>query len=128
MTTGRLCAQLASTARISEPMDQLQIEGLLKDLNTRTTRIEQKLPTLATTTDVREEAERTRQHVDKEAERTRQHFDVVAEDMKDSIKVIADGHKALGDRIANLGRDIRSVLDNHERRITTLEANTPKRR
>jgi len=83
-------------------MDQLQIEGLLKDLNTRTTRIEQKLPTLATTTDVREEAERTRQHVDKEAERTRQHFDV--------------------------GRDIRSVLDNHERRITTLEANTPKRR
>jgi len=103
-------------------MDQLDIEELLKDLNTRTGRIEQKLPTLATTTDVREEAERMRQHVDKEAERTRQHFDVVAEGMKDSLKVIADGHKALSDRITTIGRDIRSVLDNHERRITTLEA------
>ena len=98
-------------------MDQIDIEGLLKGLNTRTTRIEQKLPTLATTSDVREEAERTRQH-----------FDVVAEDMKDSIKVIADGHKALGDRITKIGRDIRSVLDNQERRITKLEANTQKRR
>jgi len=98
-------------------MEQQEVEGLIKDLNTRTKSIEQKLPTLATTSDVREEAERTRRH-----------FDVVAADMKDSIKVIADGHKALGDRISNLGRDIRSVLDNHERRITNLEASKRKRR
>jgi uncharacterized protein YicC (UPF0701 family) len=98
-------------------MDQLEIEGLLKELNTRTTRIEQKLPTLATKSDLREEAERTRQH-----------FDVVAEGVKDSIKVIADGHKALGDRIDSVSRDIKSVLDNHERRITRLEANPHKRR
>ena len=97
-------------------MDQIEIEGLLKDLNTRTTRIEQKLPTLATKSDVHEEAERTRQH-----------FDVVAESMKDSIKLIADGHQALGDRIDNVSRDIRSVLENHERRITKLEGKTPKR-
>jgi uncharacterized protein YicC (UPF0701 family) len=98
-------------------MDQIEIEGLLKDLNTRTIRIEQKLPTLATKSDVHEEAERTHQHVN-----------VMAEGMKDSIKRIADGHQALGDRLDGVSRDIRSVLDNHERRITTLEANTPKRR
>jgi len=98
-------------------MDQIEIEGLLKDLNTRTTRIEQKLPTLATRSDVHEEAERTRQH-----------FDVVEEGMKDSIKLIADGHQALVDRLDGVSRDIRSVLDNHERRITKREAKTPKRR
>ena len=129
-------------------MDQLEVEGLIKDLNTRTKRIEQILPTLATKEDLKALATKddlkafatkddvkafpTRDEVnlliEEEGKRTRRHFDVVAEDMKDSIKVIADGHKALGDRITNLGRDIRSVLDNHERRITNLEASKRKRR
>src|SRR5262249_51195947 len=52
MLAGRLCVQNASTARSCEPMDQVEIEGLIKDLNTRTKRIEQILPTLATKEDV----------------------------------------------------------------------------
>jgi hypothetical protein len=84
-------------------MDQSELEGVVKDINARTTRIEQKLPELATKSDVREQ-------VKQEGERTRRHFDVVADGVKEGIKVIADGHKALDDRITNLGRDIKSVL------------------
>jgi len=122
-------------------MDQLEIEEVIKDLNTRTKRIEQILPTVATKEDLvatkedlKEElkAYATRDEVqtliEEEGKRTRRHFDVVAEGLKDGIKVIADGHKALGDRMDAVGRDIRSVLDNHERRITKLEANQSRRR
>jgi len=145
-------------------MDQLEIEGLIKDLNTRTKRIEQILPSLATREDVADlrndvkagatkddlkacatkddlkacatkddiKAFPTRDEVrtmlQEEGKRTRGHFDVVAEGLKESIKVIADGHRALDSRMTKVSRDIRSVLDNHERRITKLEANTPKRR
>ena len=136
-------------------MDQLEIEGLIKDLNTRTKRIEQILPSLATREDLADlrndvkagatkddlkacatkddlKAFPTRDEVQtmlqEEGKRTRGHFDVVAEGLKESIKVIADGHRALDSRMTKVSRDIRSVLDNHERRITTLEANTPKRR
>jgi hypothetical protein len=45
---------------------------------------------------------------------------------KEDLKAYAT--KAVGDRIINLGRDIRSVLDNHERRITNLETSKRKRR
>src|SRR5215470_20056818 len=52
MLVGRACASIPSTARSCEPMDQLEIEGLIKDLNTRTKRIEQILPSLATKEDL----------------------------------------------------------------------------
>ena len=107
-------------------MDQLEVEGLIKDLNTRTKRIDQILPTLATKDDLKAYA--TKEEMREERERTRRHFDVVAEGLKESIKAIADGHQALGERIDAVGRDIRSVLDNHERRITKLEANRTRRR
>jgi hypothetical protein len=136
-------------------MDQLEVEGLIKDLNTRTKRIEQILPTLATKQDVADvrndlaafatkedlkafatkddlKAFPTRDEVklliEEEGKRTRRHFDVVAEGLKESIKVIADGHNALNDRITTVDRESRSALDNHERRITNLEASKRKRR
>ena len=111
-------------------MDQLEVEGLIKDLNTRTKRIEQILPTLATKEDLKAYATRDEVQtlIEEEGKRTRRHFDVVAEGLKDNIRVIADGHRALGDRITAVGRDIRSVLDNHERRITKLESNRSRRR
>lgn len=145
-------------------MDQLEIEGLIKDLNTRTKRIEQILPSLATREDLADlrndvkagatkddlkacatkddlkacatkddiksfpTRDEVRTMLQEEGKRTRGHFDVVAEGLKESIKVIADGHRALDSRMTKVSRDIRSVLDNHERRITKLEANTPKRR
>ena len=80
-------------------MDQSQLEGLVKDINARTTRIEQKLPELATKSDVRKQ-------VKEEGERTRQNFNAVAERIEASVAVIAE----------------------HERRITKLEADSLKRR
>ena len=106
-------------------MEQLEVEGLIKDLNSRTKRIQQILPTLATKEDLKAYA--TKEEMREEGERTRRHFDVVAEGLKESIKLIADGYKAIDDRITAVGQDIRSVLDNHERRITKLETQESKR-
>jgi hypothetical protein len=87
-------------------MDQLEVEGLIKDLNIRTKRIEQILPTLATKDDLRAFPTRdeVKSLIEEEGKRTRRHFDVVAEGIKESVKVIAEGHKALDDRISRSRR------------------------
>ena len=116
-------------------MDQYEIETLIKHIDDRTSRIEQILPTVATKEDLNAFATKedlkayaTKEDMREEGERTRRHFDVVADGLKEGIKVIADGHKGLDDRITSLGRDIKSVLANHEHRITVLEADSSKRR
>jgi uncharacterized protein YicC (UPF0701 family) len=116
-------------------MDQYEIETLIKNIDDRTSRIEQILPTVATKEDLNAFATKedlnafaTKEDMREEGERTRRHFDVVADGLKEGIKVIADGHKGLDDRITSLGRDIKSVLANHEHRITVLEADSSKRR
>ena len=95
-------------------MDQLEVEGLIKDLNTRTKRIEQILPTLATKEDLKvfPTRDEVKTLMEEEGKRTRRHFDVVAEGLKESIRIIANGHKG---------------LDDHERRITKLEARRSRR-
>jgi hypothetical protein len=87
-------------------MDQLEVEGLIKDLNIRTKRIEQILPTLATKDDLTAFPTRdeVKSLIEEEGKRTRRHFDVVAEGIKESVKVIAEGHKALDDRISRSRR------------------------
>ena len=118
-------------------MEQHEIEGLIKNIDTRTKRIEQILPTLATKDDL--QAFATKDEMREEGVRTRRHIDVVAEELKTQIKSIAEGQKALGEhitksydelsgRIVELGQDIKSVLANHERRIAKLEAGASKRR
>ena len=70
-------------------MDQPEMETLIKNIDARTTRIEQILPTLATKEDLRGFATKedlqacaSKDDVREEGERTRLHFDVVAEAMK----------------------------------------------
>jgi uncharacterized protein YicC (UPF0701 family) len=134
-------------------MDQHEFETRIKNIDARTTRIEQILPTLATKEDLKAcatkedlkacatkedlkayatkedlKAYATKEDVREEGTRTRLHFDLVADGIKESIKAIADGYKALDDRITNLSREIKSVLGNHEHRITRLEADSSKRR
>ena len=91
-------------------MDQPEIEGLIKDLKAFLT------------------ADEVKTLVADEGKQTRRHIDIVAEGLKESLKAISDGQAALSDRMTSIGRDIKSVLTNHERRITRLEANSPKRR
>jgi len=116
-------------------MDQFEIERLIKNIDERTSRIEQILPTLATKGDLQGSATKddlrgfaTKDYVREEGERTRRHFDVVADGLNETIKVIADGHKALNVCISELSDDVKTILANHERRITKLEADTSKRR
>ena len=72
-------------------MDQDEIEALLKNVDARTERIEQILPTHATKDDVREEGQRTRQQ-----------FNAVAERIEESVKLIAGGHVELDKRVTRL--------------------------
>ena len=74
-------------------MTRSDMETAIKNIDDRTTRIEQVLPTLATKDDVKAEGERTRQH-----------FDAVAERLEDSIKLIAEGHVELDRRVSRLER------------------------
>jgi hypothetical protein len=138
-------------------MDQHEIETRIKNIDERTTRIEQILPTLATKDDLKGfptkddlkgfptkddakgfatkedlKAYPTRDEmtaaIREEGTLTRAHFDAVAEDLKDSIKVVAEGHKSLGTKIDKLSAESRKELAAHDRRIMKLEAESLKRR
>ena len=91
-------------------MEQHEIEAHIKNIDNRTERIEQILPTLPTKEDLREEGERTRRH-----------FDIVAEEIRASVEKIAEGHGVLGTRIEGLRAELKTELDKHERRIARLE-------
>jgi hydroxylamine reductase (hybrid-cluster protein) len=129
-------------------MDQQEIETRIKNIDERTTRIEQILPTLATNEDfkvfatkedlktfaTREDLEAfpTRDEmmaiVREDGERTRLHFDVVAEAMKADIKRIAEGHAVVDARVDGVRAELKEDLAIHDKRITKLEAGASKRR
>ena len=123
-------------------MDQVEMETRIKNIDERTARIEQILPTLATrdelatlatkdevaklaTKDELREAVAklaTREELREEGERTRSHFDVVAEQLRSHIAVIAEGHKALGARVDALGAELKADIAGHDKRLMRLEA------
>ena len=101
-------------------IEQLDVEKAIRNIDERTTRIEQILPTLATKDDLKAFATKddlkafatkddlkafaTKDEVKAEGELTRRHFDVVAERLEDSIRLIADGHAELDKRVSRLER------------------------
>ena len=111
-------------------MEPHEMEARIKNVDERTQRIEQILPTVATKEDVkaiREEMKTlVKSEVREEGERTRRHFDVVAEQLRGDIALIAEGHKATGARIDSVVVDLKADIANHDVRITRLEA--PRRR
>jgi hypothetical protein len=64
----------------------------------------------------------TREEMKREAGETRRHFDVVAEGLRDDIRLIAENQIAMLDRLDSTRKEVAAVLDNHERRLTRLEA------
>ena len=52
-------------------------------------------------------------HIHEEGETTRRHFEAVAERMEASVRIIAEGHGHL-----------RTIVDNHEVRLQSLEKRT----
>ena len=74
-------------------MNSDDLKTRVNNINDRTTRMEQILPTLATKEDLRQEGELTRAH-----------FDAVAERIEESVKLIAEGHVGLDQRVTRLER------------------------
>jgi hypothetical protein len=116
-------------------MDRPEMETLIKNIDARTTVLEQIVPTLATKDDLKAFATKedlqafaTKDDMREEGERTRRHFDVVAEDLKKSIAVIAEGHEVTKARVDGVRRELKADIAEHERRITQLEADASKRR
>jgi hypothetical protein len=89
----------------------VELEGVVRNVNDRVTRIEQILPTLATRDDMREEGERTRRH-----------FDAVAERLEDHIQLIAEGQGALQEQVDGFKKEMRSDMARLDRRLMRLEA------
>jgi hypothetical protein len=129
-------------------MNSNDIEARVKNIDERTQRIEQILPTLATKDDLRGFPSRddpkgfatkddlkafpTREEVQtairQEGERTRQHFNAVAERIEASVKVIAEGHEATKDHVSAEINGVKAELAGHDQRIMKLEAESLKRR
>jgi hypothetical protein len=59
---------------------------------------------------------------------TRRHIDVVAEGLRADIRMIAEGLVVLEAGLDAYHAAIKSVLHNHDRRLTRLEAAQSKRR
>ena len=125
-------------------MNSDDLETRVKNINDRTSRMEQILPTLATKEDLKAFATKddlkrfaakedlsafaTKDDVREEGERTRRHFDVVAEQMKTEIALIASGHDATKAHVDTQLSEVKTELTAHDRRIMKLEAESMKRR
>lgn len=103
-------------------MDSNDLEARVKNIDDRTARIEQILPTLATKDDLKAFATKdylkafatkddlkvfpTRDEmttaIRDEGERTRQHFNAVAERIEESVRLIAEGHVELDKRLTRV--------------------------
>jgi hypothetical protein len=70
----------------------------------------------------------TKEEMREEGTRTRQHFDVVAESLRGDIRLLADHQVAFQAEVKRGFKEVGKRLDNHEKRITRLEARDRKRR
>lgn len=128
-------------------MEPAAMEQLIKNIDERLARVEQKLPTLATKDDLKafvtkEDAKAfvtkedakgfaTKEDMRLEGERTRRHFDMVAEAMGVDLKVVAEGHGTLESRIADIQRRYSGIEHWRERldmRVQALETAASRRR
>lgn len=116
-------------------MDDQFVMDMLGTLDTRTARIEQFLPTLATRTFVETAIAdaiaplatkqdladaiaplSTKSELQQSFQELRRHFDVVGESLRGDMRVLADGILGLKDDV----RDLRRVSDRHEERLVSL--------
>jgi hypothetical protein len=116
-------------------MNADDLASRVKNIDDRTKRLEQILPTLATKDDLKSFATKddlksfaTKDDVREEGARTRQHFNAVAERIEASVKVIAEGHEATKGSVNSQLSEVKAELTAHDRRIMKLEAESLKRR
>jgi hypothetical protein len=132
------------------------MESLLRNLDRRTERIEQVLPTMVTKEELQAAIARlatkeelqaaiaplvtkeelraaieplaTKAGMREEGERTRRHFDVVAESLRDDIRIIAEGQVALARRVDDVHVQLKRDIAGLDKRVTRLEASEKRRR
>ena len=103
-------------------------EDRRRNLNQRIAGIEQTLPTLATKGDLADAITSlaTKHELRGEGARTRQHFDVVAERLEGQIRLLAEGQMALGERMRDLGAEIKADIAHLDHRVMRLEVRRPR--
>ena len=130
-------------------MEQQSIEGVVKNVNERVTRVEQILPTLATKADLdaaiaplatkaelaaaiaplATKAElaaaiaplATKAEMREESQQTRRHFDAVAERLESQIRLVAEGQVALQERVDDRLRQVATEIARLDRRLMRVE-------
>lgn len=118
-------------------MDLAALEKRVENIDERTKRIEQILPTLPTKEELKLLATKeemhaaiqaavaplaTRDEVRAEGERTRRHVDVVAESLRADIKAIAEGHAVLAERMDAMKVELKADIAALDGRVMRLEA------
>ena len=102
------------------------LEDIVKNVDTRLTRIEQVLPTLATKAELRTAIAEaiaplaTKVEMREEGEHTRRHFDVVAERLESQIRLLAEGQMALRERMDDRFEHVAAQLAGLDRRVMRL--------
>ena len=118
----------------------MELEQVVRNVDTRMARIEQILPTLATKEDLKAYATKedlrayatkedlkafaTREEmyaaIREEGARTRSSFNAVAERLETSIQLIAEGQVGLQERFEDLQKDVKGDIAQLDRRVTRL--------
>ena len=97
-------------------MGQAEIEALVKNIDQRTERIEQILPTLA-----------TRAYIDEKLDQTHTFIRVMTESIRDDIRLLAEGQVGLHHRIGEVRTELKSDIKGLDQRLTRVEAILLKR-
>ncbi len=126
-------------------MDLREMNELLRNIDQRTQRIEQMLPSLPSREEMhaafqtgfarlptREEMHAaiqaavaplaTMAEVREEGERTRRHFDIIAERLQDDIRLVAENQVRSQQQMDAMRRELKQDIARLDRRLTRLEA------
>ena len=109
-------------------MDHDEMEPRLRKLDQRVERIEQLLPTLATTNDLQAAIEPLATKAELQAalawaeRRMRTHCDVATESLHDDIRLIAEGLAVLSQKVDQNHSELKTDIAGLDRRLMRIEA------
>ena len=105
------------------------LEAAVEDMGTEIqTAIATAIAPLATKAEVAEVKEELSAAIRAEGVETRRHFDVVAEGMRADVRMLAEGIVAVQSHGDTRHHHVMGTLNEHDRRLTRLEALPSKRR
>jgi hypothetical protein len=112
-------------------MNSQPLEQVVRSVDSRLTKVEQILPTLAPKMELREAiaplATSAEMHdaIREEGARTRQYFDVVAERLEGHIRLLAEGQVSLREQMGTSHAELKSDIAKLDRRLMHGEVRRP---